>query len=78
MNSLLRDRLALRQGAAGLVAQLTQAAAGLGIILVVREAGGSSAVDGSSAVGGRGGEPSNTRTGPDAKGSLGDARQGIL
>ena len=38
---LLRDRLARRQGAAGLVAQLTQAVAGLGIILVIREAGGS-------------------------------------
>jgi len=47
--SLLRDRQALRQGAAGLVAQLTQAAAGLGIILVVREAGGSLSLAGASA-----------------------------
>jgi predicted MFS family arabinose efflux permease len=46
---LLRDRLALQQGAAGLVAQLTQAAAGLGIILVVREAGGSLSLAGASA-----------------------------
>jgi predicted MFS family arabinose efflux permease len=49
VRSLLRDRLALRQGAAGLVAQLTQAAAGLGIILVVREAGGSLTLAGASA-----------------------------
>lgn len=49
MPSLLRDRTALRQGAAGLVAQLTQAAAGLGIILVVREAGGSLSLAGASA-----------------------------
>lgn len=46
---LLRDRRALRQGAAGLVAQLTQAAAGLGIILVVREAGGSLSLAGAAA-----------------------------
>jgi predicted MFS family arabinose efflux permease len=46
---LLRDRRALRQGAAGLVAQLTQAAAGLGIILVVREAGGSLSLAGGAA-----------------------------
>src|SRR4051794_21580628 len=46
---LLRDRLARRQGIAGLVAQLTQAAAGLGIILVVREAGGSLSLAGASA-----------------------------
>jgi len=46
---LLRDRQALRQGAAGLVAQLTQAAAGLGIILVIREAGGSLSLAGASA-----------------------------
>jgi predicted MFS family arabinose efflux permease len=45
----LRDRLALQQGAAGLVAQLTQAAAGLGIILVVREAGGSLTLAGGAA-----------------------------
>ena len=49
MRSLLRDRLALRQGAAGLVAQLTQAAAGLGIILVIREAGGSLSLAGAGA-----------------------------
>jgi MFS family permease len=49
MRGLLRDRLALRQGAAGLVAQLTQAAAGLGIILVVREAGGSLTLAGAAA-----------------------------
>lgn len=49
MRELLRDRLALRQGAAGLVAQLTQAAAGLGIILVVREAGGSLSLAGAAA-----------------------------
>jgi predicted MFS family arabinose efflux permease len=49
VRSLLRDRLALRQGVAGLVAQLTQAAAGLGIILVVREAGGSLTLAGGSA-----------------------------
>jgi predicted MFS family arabinose efflux permease len=49
VRSLLRDRLALQQGAAGLVAQLTQAAAGLGIILVVREAGGSLSLAGASA-----------------------------
>jgi predicted MFS family arabinose efflux permease len=46
---LLRDRRALRQGAAGLVAQLTQAAAGLGIILVVREAAGSLSLAGAAA-----------------------------
>jgi MFS family permease len=46
---LLRDRRALRQGLAGLVAQLTQAAAGLGIILVVREAGGSLSLAGAAA-----------------------------
>jgi MFS family permease len=45
----LRDRRALRQGAAGLIAQLTQAAAGLGIILVVREAGGSLSLAGGAA-----------------------------
>ena len=45
----LRDRRAVRQGIAGLVAQLTQAAAGLGIILVVREAGGSLSLAGASA-----------------------------
>jgi predicted MFS family arabinose efflux permease len=49
VDTLLRDRLALRQGAAGLVAQLTQAAAGLGIILVVREAGGSLSLAGAAA-----------------------------
>ncbi len=49
MRGLLRDRLALQQGAAGLVAQLTQAAAGLGIILVVREAGGSLSLAGAAA-----------------------------
>jgi MFS family permease len=49
VSTLLRDRLALRQGAAGLVAQLTQAAAGLGIILVVREAGGSLSLAGAAA-----------------------------
>ncbi len=49
MPGLLRDRLALQQGAAGLVAQLTQAAAGLGIILVVREAGGSLSLAGAAA-----------------------------
>jgi MFS family permease len=49
VRGLLRDRLALRQGAAGLVAQLTQAAAGLGIILVVREAGGSLTLAGAAA-----------------------------
>jgi predicted MFS family arabinose efflux permease len=49
VGSLLRDRLALQQGAAGLVAQLTQAAAGLGIILVVREAGGSLSLAGAAA-----------------------------
>jgi predicted MFS family arabinose efflux permease len=49
VHRLLRDRLALRQGAAGLVAQLTQAAAGLGIILVVREAGGSLSLAGAAA-----------------------------
>jgi MFS family permease len=49
VHRLLRDRLALRQGAAGLVAQLTQAAAGLGIILVVREAGGSLSLAGGAA-----------------------------
>jgi predicted MFS family arabinose efflux permease len=49
MQNLLRDRRALRQGAAGLVAQLTQAAAGLGIILVVREAGGSLSLAGAAA-----------------------------
>jgi predicted MFS family arabinose efflux permease len=43
------DRRAIRQGAAGLVAQLTQAAAGLGIILVVREAGGSLSLAGAAA-----------------------------
>jgi MFS family permease len=46
---LLRDRRARQQGAAGLVAQLTQAAAGLGIILVVREAGGSLSLAGGAA-----------------------------
>ncbi len=49
MPSLLRDRLALRQGFAGLVAQLTQAAAGLGIILVIREASGSLSLAGAAA-----------------------------
>jgi MFS family permease len=49
VRGLLRDRRALRQGAAGLVAQLTQAAAGLGIILVVREAGGSLTLAGAAA-----------------------------
>jgi predicted MFS family arabinose efflux permease len=49
MRSLLRDRLAQRQGIAGLIAQLTQAAAGLGIILVVREAGGSLSLAGGAA-----------------------------
>jgi predicted MFS family arabinose efflux permease len=49
VSALFRDRLALRQGAAGLVAQLTQAAAGLGIILVVREAGGSLSLAGGAA-----------------------------
>jgi MFS family permease len=49
VRGLLRDRLALQQGAAGLVAQLTQAAAGLGIILVVREAGGSLTLAGAAA-----------------------------
>jgi MFS family permease len=49
VRELLRDRLALRQGIAGLVAQLTQAAASLGIILVVREAGGSLALAGVAA-----------------------------
>jgi MFS family permease len=49
VRTLLRDRLALQQGAAGLVAQLTQAAAGLGIILVVREAGGSLTLAGAAA-----------------------------
>jgi predicted MFS family arabinose efflux permease len=49
VGGLLRDRLALQQGAAGLVAQLTQAAAGLGIILVVREAGGSLSLAGAAA-----------------------------
>jgi predicted MFS family arabinose efflux permease len=49
VSDFLRTRLALRQGAAGLVAQLTQAAAGLGIILVVREAGGSLSLAGASA-----------------------------
>jgi MFS family permease len=49
VRGLLRDRLARRQGAAGLVAQLTQAAAGLGIILVVREAGGSLTLAGAAA-----------------------------
>ncbi len=48
MNDFLRNRLALRQGAAGLVAQLTQAAAGLGIILVIREGGGSLSLAGAS------------------------------
>jgi MFS family permease len=46
---LLRDRRARRQGLAGLIAQLTQAAAGLGIILVVREAGGSLSLAGAAA-----------------------------
>jgi predicted MFS family arabinose efflux permease len=46
---LRRARRALQQGAAGLVAQLTQAAAGLGIILVVREAGGSLSLAGGAA-----------------------------
>ncbi len=45
----MRDRLARRQGMAGLVAQLTQAAAGLGIILVVREGGGSLSLAGAAA-----------------------------
>src|SRR5215216_3537827 len=45
----LRDRRAIQQGLAGLIAQLTQAAAGLGIILVVREAGGSLSLAGASA-----------------------------
>src|SRR5215204_5083818 len=45
----LRDRRAIQQGLAGLIAQLTQAAAGLGIILVVREAGGSLTLAGASA-----------------------------
>jgi predicted MFS family arabinose efflux permease len=49
VGALLRDRVALRQGVAGLVAQLTQAAAGLGIILVVREAGGSLSLAGGAA-----------------------------
>jgi MFS family permease len=49
VHDLLRDRLALRQGFAGLVAQLTQAAAGLGIILVIREAGGSLSLAGAGA-----------------------------
>jgi len=49
MRSLLRDRLAQRQGIAGLIAQLTQAAAGLGIILAVREAGGSLSLAGGAA-----------------------------
>jgi MFS family permease len=49
VRNLLRDRWALQQGAAGLVAQLTQAAAGLGIILVVREAGGSLSLAGAAA-----------------------------
>ncbi len=49
MRDLLRDRRALQQGAAGLVAQLTQAAAGLGIILVIREAGGSLSLAGAAA-----------------------------
>ena len=49
MRPLLRDRRALRQGLAGLVAQLTQAAAGLGIILVIREAGGSLSLAGAGA-----------------------------
>jgi predicted MFS family arabinose efflux permease len=51
VRTLLRDRRALRQGAAGLVAQLTQAAAGLGIILVVREAGRSLSLAGAAAGG---------------------------
>jgi hypothetical protein len=49
VRELLRDRRALQQGAAGLVAQLTQAAAGLGIILVIREAGGSLSLAGAAA-----------------------------
>jgi predicted MFS family arabinose efflux permease len=49
VSSLLRDRSAWRQGVAGLVAQLTQAAAGLGIILVIREAGGSLSLAGGAA-----------------------------
>jgi MFS family permease len=49
VKSLLRDRRTRRQGIAGLVAQLTQAAAGLGIILVVQEASGSLALAGTGA-----------------------------
>jgi MFS family permease len=49
VGDLLRDRRARRQGVAGLVAQLTQAAAGLGIILVIREAGGSLSLAGGAA-----------------------------
>jgi MFS family permease len=49
MPGLLRDRLVLLQGAVALVALLTQAAAGLGIILVIREAGGSLSLAGAAA-----------------------------
>jgi MFS family permease len=45
----LRDRGLLGQATSGLVAQLTQAAAGLGIILVVQAAGGSLALAGAAA-----------------------------